>query len=202
MDSQRASWNYRQQIVKFLESTRNKTYTIVGLTFMALILFGAFAIRPTIATIFKLQNKIESGRRIEKNMQAKIDTLTNLQQLLYQYEKKIDYLEEVLNNKPHIDTIIANTQLIAEEYDLEVRAIEPVEGSEENYLGEDETGLEVLSKGLNLSLTGKREDLQKFIDHFERHPRIVYVDKLGFTTNEEREEDLLQSTIYFFYTAQ
>lgn len=199
MPTQTASWNYTTQIVKFLESTRNKTYTIVGLTFISLILFGAFAIRPTIATIFKLQNKIESGRAIEKKMQTKIDTLNELQQQMYQYERKIDLLKETLSDKPKIDTIIASVQLIAEEYDLEVTSITP-SSTKSSSRNEESLYEGISSQSMAVKLLGDRTNLHKFIEHFEKLPRIVHVESVGYNKQANQDEDVLNIILYFFYT--
>ncbi len=200
MPTQTASWNYSQQIVKFLESTRNKTYTIVGLTFISLILFGAFAIRPTIATIFKLQSKIESGRIIEETMQTKIDTLSSLQQQMYQNERKISLLKETLSSEPKIDTIIASVQLIAEEYSLEVNSITPSKADTKKTAEEEALYEGLQSESMDVELLGDPADLQRFVEHFEKLPRTIRIESIGYTKPMNQQDYVLNAVIYFFYT--
>ena len=201
MKTQRAPWNNTQNIVKFLESTKNKSYTILGLSFLSLIVFGAFAIRPTIATIFKLQNRVKEGKAIEARMQQKIENLSELQMLMYEQERNIDLLKENLSDKPRIDTIIANVELIAKEYNLKVMSIKPSTNTNDKTKDMFEQGL--LVESMEVGLFGSQFDLQKYIEHFEKLPRTVRVESVGYLrpSRQANDDDFeLSANLYYFYT--
>ncbi len=198
MNSQRASWNYRKQIMNFLESTRNRTYTILGMTFIALIVFGAFAIRPTIGTIVKLQNKVENGRIIEQNMQDKIDALSSMQQKIYDNGRKIEQLEEALPLKESLDTIVASVELIAKKYSITVDRLTPTEAGSEAETELSEGGF--LTKSVNVDLTGSRENFYDFINQLENIPRIIHINEISIQKSDEAKDmDSLSVSFYFFY---
>ena len=48
-------WKYRKKLFRPKEK---KVYTILGLTLLSLIVFGTFAIKPTLATVTELRRKI------------------------------------------------------------------------------------------------------------------------------------------------
>jgi len=200
MKQQGASWHYRKNIVKFFESTQNKTYTILGLTFIALIVFGAFAIRPTIATIIKLNKKVAEGRVLGDKMQVKIDTLYSLQSKIYENERKIDLAESAFPDDPKIDMIIADADLIAQKYDLKLVSLTPGEESEEEDSGEFSSG--ILTSSMRVVLEGSRENFQKFLDHLETLPREIYISRLSVTEGEDgdlEKDSLLAEILYFYY---
>lgn len=190
---------YRNQIINILQIPQNKTYTIMGLTFAALIVFGAFAIRPTIGTIVALNNKLEEGREIEEKMQTKIDNLNSLQQKLYIHDRKVQLAQDSLPDKAEIDSIIANAELIAKQYNLQLISLSPGEEADSE---EVELPTNVFSQTMSMSLEGNREDLTEFINHFEKHPRQIYFTRVGFTDDEESDTDRLNAEIIYFFATE
>lgn len=192
-----ARWNYRQNITKFFESAQNKSYTILGLTFISLIVFGAFAIRPTIVTITKLRKKVAEGREIEAKMQEKIDTLYALQKLIYDNERKIELSESSFPSDSNIDTIIANVDLIAQKYDLTLLSLTPVDGTSSASVSDLSTG--IIVNAMRVMLEGSPENFQKFIEHVETLPRDIYVTRLNITEEGSEEIRTMAAEIYYFY---
>lgn len=194
-----AAWNYRQNITKFFESAQNKSYTILGLTFIALIIFGAFAIRPTIAMIIEEEKKVKEGQQLDAKMQEKIDALYSLQNQIYENKRKLELSESSFPDDPQIDTIIADADLIAQKYDLILVSLTPGEDI-------DSASLETLSPGIHIqsmriTLEGRRDNFQKFIKHMETLPREIYLTRISVTESEEGnyEKNILTTEAYYFY---
>lgn len=196
MNQQGALYRYRRQISKIMESPQNRSYTVLGLTFIALTVFGAFAIRPTISTIITLNRKIAEGKEIERKMQTKIDTLNSLQRQIFEYDRKVRFAENAFPSTSQIDNIIANTELIAKKYNLSVTSISP--GTEITEEMEDQLLADVNAQTMSIILEGSLNDFQQFINHFENLPRQVYVNKIGFSTQEESDLYRLTMEILFF----
>lgn len=196
MNQQGAFYRYRRQVTKILESPQNRSYSVLGLTFIALTVFGAFAIRPTISTIITLNKKVAEGKEIERKMQTKIDTINSLQRQIYEYDRKVRFAENAYPSTSQIDNIIANTELIAKKYNLKVSSISP--GAEISEELETQLLAEVNAQTMSLILEGTKEDFQRFINHFENLPRQIYVNKIGFSTQEESDLYRLTMEIIFF----
>lgn len=196
MNQQGALYRYRRQVSKILESPQNRSYTVLGLTFIALTVFGAFAIRPTISTIITLNKKIAEGKEIERKMQTKIDTINSLQRQIYEYDRKVRFAENAYPSTSQIDNIIANIELIAKKYNLTVSSISP--GAEITEEMEAQLLADVNAQSMSVILEGGLDDFQKFISHFENLPRQIYVNEIGFSTQEESDLYRLTLEIIFF----
>jgi len=195
MNGQRPLLTYKKRVSKFLESPQNKSFTMLGLTFIALTIFGAFAIRPTISTIIKLNKRIDEGKAIEKKMQIKIDALNSLQQKAFAKERQIEFAKEALPPKEKMDVIIANMELVAKKYDLKLLSIAPGDEPNSEELGLLPEGVSALS--MSLTLDGENDDFHKFIDHIENLPRQINVRRAGYIFEDEV---LVQRAeiVYFF----
>ena len=199
MKQQSATWHYKKSLIKFLESAQNKTYTILGLTFIALIIFGAFAIRPTITTIIKLNKKVQEGQALNTKMQAKIDALSSLQKKIYDNEKSLNLSESAFPEDPKIDSIIANADLIAQKYDLQLIALTPGDIPEPDEAKEFGSG--ILTRSMRITLEGNRENFQKFLNHMETLPREIYITRVSVTEEDDEttENNILMAEILYFY---
>lgn len=75
----------------YLRDPKRKAYTILGITLVALIIFGAFAIRPSISTVLKLRKEVSDLRKTDELLDKKIDDLS-VGQRNYKKVKKDLYL--------------------------------------------------------------------------------------------------------------
>ena len=193
-----AAWNYRQNLVKFFESAQNKSYTILGLTFIALIIFGAFAIRPTITTIVKLNKKVQEGQQLDARMQEKIDTLYSLQSQIYNNDRKLKLSESSFPNDPKIDIIVANAELVAQKYDLTLVSLTP--GDEVDSESLESLSSKILLQSMRITLEGSRENFQKFIQHIETLPREIHITRIAVNEDDDDlENNTLTAKVYYFY---
>ena len=76
----------KKKVQTALTSKEGRTYTGLGFTFLALLVFGWFAIRPTLLTIFTLRREYQALKEVTDSFQAKIDALSRAQTLLSQAE--------------------------------------------------------------------------------------------------------------------
>lgn len=77
---------YEKQLKPILNSKTGRQTSELGLTFLALLVFGWFAIRPTLLTIFTLRREYQALQEVTDSFQAKIDALSAAQTLLKQAE--------------------------------------------------------------------------------------------------------------------
>ncbi|MDP3724500.1 MAG: hypothetical protein Q8R11_02575 [bacterium] len=77
---------YDKRLKPMLNSKTGRSYTELGLTFLALLVFGWFAIRPTLLTIFTLRREYQALKEVTDSFQAKIDALSRAQTILTQAE--------------------------------------------------------------------------------------------------------------------
>ncbi|OGG11626.1 hypothetical protein A2Z00_01015 [Candidatus Gottesmanbacteria bacterium RBG_13_45_10] len=70
---------YYQSLEPLLEKPRSRAYTAIIFSFLAVSLFGWYAIRPTMETILYLRRQIADETEINKKMEDKISALIEAQ---------------------------------------------------------------------------------------------------------------------------
>lgn len=75
---------YDKRLKPILSSKTGRGAGELGLTFLALLVFGWFAIRPTLLTIFTLRREYQALQEVTDSFRAKIDALSRAQTLLSQ----------------------------------------------------------------------------------------------------------------------
>lgn len=109
-----------------------RSYSPIIFSIFTMMLFGFFAIRPTIGTIIGLQKGIEEQKQILATLETKSDNLvlgnTNLQNIDEETRQKIDRLLPTYTDAP---SLISALTTLAEQVDasisgLQVEAVELV----------------------------------------------------------------------------
>lgn len=59
---------------------QKKSYTVLGLSLFSLVVFGAFAIRPSLATVLSLTKSVDEGEKMNLAFEEKIANLSLLEQ--------------------------------------------------------------------------------------------------------------------------
>jgi len=94
-----AAFNYKQEyqrykkyylnLVPLLQQPVSRAYTTIIFSFLAISLFGWYAIRPTMQTIFELKREIADKTDLNQKMEEKISALIEAQAVYQDIETKI-----------------------------------------------------------------------------------------------------------------
>lgn len=100
------SYQYRHYVQPYLRDPKKKAYSLLGITLIATVLFGGFAIRPAIATIIGLRKEIADLRQTDQFLNNKIAALSTAQTRYKANKEDLYLLDMALPSSPEIPELI------------------------------------------------------------------------------------------------
>jgi Tfp pilus assembly protein PilO len=196
---------YYRSLEPILEKPRNRVYTAVIFSFLAISLFAWYAIRPTIQTIIYLRREISDKSVLDKQMEQKIANLIEAQANYENIKDQLQLLDEAIPLNP--DTLDAISQLQnlistsgATISAIRVASVPLVAAGDEN--AKTKTTQPSHSYSINLTVDGRYSDLEQYLQEIINMRRILTVDQLSIlpdkdTTSQSSSESgsLLRLTI-------
>src|SRR3972149_7715954 len=104
---------YYQSIENITKRPNTHFYTTTIFSFLAVSLFGWYAIRPTIQTILFLQREIRDKTELNKKMEDKIAALIEAQAYYQEVEPLLPVLDESLPSQPDAIPLIMQLRNLA-----------------------------------------------------------------------------------------
>lgn len=100
---------YYQRLQPALKKPKNRATTTAVFSFLAISLFGLYAIRPTAQTIIYLRREIADKTTLNQQMENKITALIEAQATYETIRDRVDVIEQALPDNP--DALILARQL-------------------------------------------------------------------------------------------
>lgn len=172
-----------------LKKPKSKNYIGAILTFLAIALFGWYAIRPTVQTIFFLQREIQDKEELNSKMENKIRELIEAQAAYQNIESQLPVLDEAVPQTPNLVETVLSMQTLAENAGATISGIQ---ASEVPLMGEYATASAVKNKNLNdftlaTIAKGSFPQLLNFISELSQIRRIISIESLNFTPATDLE---------------
>ncbi|MBI3955664.1 type 4a pilus biogenesis protein PilO [Candidatus Gottesmanbacteria bacterium] len=189
---------YYQSINEVAAKPQTRAYTTAIFSFLAVSLFGWYAIRPTIQTILTLQKEIEDNRLVSAQMEEKIGKLIEAHATYQSVENDVPYVSQALPPAPEVLTALGQIRNIAH---LRGASISAITSSAAPLLSKEQTApktpaaapkgifnRKVKSVQLSVVLVGTFESLAAIIEDIVSMRRIVTIESMGFTPDREMEQ--------------
>ena len=173
---------YGRNISPYLEDSRKKSRTILGMTLLSLVVFGAFAIRPSLSTISRLRQEVKKAREAKIILDQKVKDLSQAQ-INYQLAlEDIKLVDEALPQDASVPAILETLALAAGRNNISL---------EETKFGEIEgkVGLETLP--FTVRAVGELKNIQNFIAELENGIRQIDVQQVKMNRGGEDLEQLV-----------
>lgn len=187
---------YNTYIQKYWEDNRKvQTYTELGLSLLLLVVFLAFAIRPTLNTVLELNKKKNEAVEANQRLDEKIQSISLAQANLNEVKLKLGLVEAAVPQEKIVLDFLNQMQLLAGQYNLSLEDLDYSEKSEASQMQvatqqKDKTAtISIQPLAFNLSGNGSYGDIKKFVDHLESLPRITQIKSLTLSRVESREEE-------------
>lgn len=190
---------YYQSIEGLAAKPQTRAYTTAIFSFLAVSLFGWYAIRPTLQTILTLQKEIEDNRLVNTKMEEKIGKLIEAHYTYQSVEADLPYVSQALPPAPNALTALGQIRNIAI---LKGASISAITSSSTPLLSTEQTTLnkpsapqgipnrKVKSVQLSVSLVGTYDILQGIIEDVLSMRRIITIEAVNFTPDQETEQQL------------
>ncbi len=191
---------YYQSINEVAAKPQTRAYTTAIFSFLAVSLFGWYAIRPTLQTILFLQKEIEDNRLVNTQMEEKIGKLIEAHATYQSIQEDTPYVTQALPAVPEALTALGQIRNIAL---IRGASISAITGSSAPLLSKEETtptkpvitkailNRKVKSVQLAVTIVGTYDMLQGVIEDIISMRRLITIEAIGFTPNRETEQQLV-----------
>jgi len=116
---------YYQSLEPIFNKTSSRTYTSVIFSFLAVSLFGWYAVRPTIQTILYLKREITDNTLVDKQMEDKISALIETQAYYQQIEPILPVLDQALPPNPDAVPLVIQLRNLASDSGVLLTSLQP-----------------------------------------------------------------------------
>lgn len=190
---------YLQGLSDLYESRQDvRIFLEVLLSLTAVIVFGAFAIRPTLVTIASLFTEIKGKEETLQIMNQKIENLLAAQQLFESNKQAIQLLSQAVPNEATPESVVRQLEGIGVKNNVLISHMTvskiQLKGAATSIL--DQTGSQQVqlepfpqtapSVAFSLRATGNFISLSTFLKDLENMRRPIFVDKISFGVPEEK----------------
>jgi Tfp pilus assembly protein PilO len=174
---------YGRNIRPYLEEQKKKSYTILGMTLFSLVVFGAFAIRPSLATISRLRQEVKEARAAEEKLDQKISDLSQAQVNYQLALESVELVNQALPPEPPVPAIIEELALTAgrNNIGLEEAVFDPAPFCDGKRCGVPFT----------VKAVGELPNIQNFITELENGIRQIDVQKVKMNRSGENLKHLV-----------
>ncbi len=171
---------YGRSVRPYFQAPEKKSNTILGMTLFSLIIFGAFAIRPSLTTISRLRQEVKKAREAEVLLDEKINKLSQAQVNYQLASKNVELVNRALPKSAAVPEILENLALAAGRHNIALNETKfgAVEGDDPKIIP------------LTITVTGNLANLEKFIIELEEGVRQMDVQRVKMSRGSESLENL------------
>lgn len=170
-------------IVPMFNAPSNRAYTAVIFSFLAVSLFGWYAIRPTMQTIFTLKREISDRTEIDKKMEDKISALIEAQATYDSIQKDIPVLSQALPIGPEPIRALSQLRGLADETGATISGFTvpsvPLQAAPAPQ--KTPTASNITSIPISFSVTGGFVQVKQFLTELSDLRRITQIDSMQFS---------------------
>jgi hypothetical protein len=180
---------YYRALEPELEKPKNKIYTSVIFSFLAISLFAWFAIKPTIQTIIYLQREISDKTVLDKSMEQKIANLIEAQTNYENVKNQLYLMEDAIPVNPDsLDAVIQLKNLVntteATISSLQVSQVPIFSDTNDLKQGIPSNN----NYAVNSIVSGMYPDIEQYLTSLVGMRRIFSIDSLTISPDSENEK--------------
>ncbi len=176
---------YYQSLEPILSKPKSRAYTTIVFSFLAISLFGWYAIRPTIQTIIVLKREISDKIEINKKMEDKITALIEAQANYQEVESLLPAVDQALPIIPDAVPLLIQLRNLASMSGTLITTVQlpsvPLTGQEPG----PGTGKTPANKhqlyDVAIAVQGSYQNIRTFLEGITSMRRIVSVDSVTVT---------------------
>jgi hypothetical protein len=168
---------------KWREFSRDqqKSYTTLGLSLFSLVIFGAFAIRPSLATVLSLTKSVDEGEKMNLAFEEKIASLSLLEQNINQSSEDVPLVFRALPESSDVSPFLKDLSLYGGKIGVGVERI--------NVLPDKNLENGIKGVPVSLRLTGAYPGLLETLTWLETSIREKRITEIVFRRGVGEGED-------------
>lgn len=183
----------------YLNSDKNKeksiAYIYIILSFLALSLFGIFAIQPTLSTITELNKEYEENKIVLQKLQDKNRTLDTLNIQYQQLRGDLPFISKAIPDIPkastltrQIETLATGNNLSVDKIDIGQMEIFPVIDSETS----------IFEYTVSATVKGNDENINTFLKDVANLERMIEIKRLSSGNELDGFGAIISGKVFYF----
>jgi Tfp pilus assembly protein PilO len=187
---------YYRQITPTLEKPKVRIYTTIVFSFLAISLFGWYAIRPTLQTIIFLNREIQDKTKLNNQLEQKIASLIEAQAAYQDAQPLLLVLDEAIPALPEALDLTAQIRNITFSREATYSAISvnniPLAKTETKA----KSDLPNITKNFQeaVELTGDYKNLEAIITDIHRMRRLATMKSISFVPSDGETQSTRSAT--------
>ncbi|MEK9143546.1 MAG: hypothetical protein AAB481_02885 [Patescibacteria group bacterium] len=196
---------YYQSIEQFVAKPQTHAFTTAIFSFLAISLFGWYAIRPTLQTILYLRREIDDNKKVNQQMEEKIGKLIEAQSSYQSAQDVIPYMTQALPETSDVLAALGQIRNIALIRGASISAITSSSApllSKEKSIPNKQAALArglpnriAKSVQLSVNLKGTYEILEGIIKDIVSMRRLISIESFNITLDSESEKQLAYGSV-------
>lgn len=174
-----------QALLPNFKEEKTQAFTTLALTLVAFIVFGFFAINPTISTIIHLKKELSDSQFVDDKLEEKIRNLSILQKKYVSLENQLPILYAAVPQTPIAPVFTAQIQAIANKSNVKISRLQVYQV--ELYV--TKTIKKDSSFAFSIEVLGDNENISKFLSSLVNFDRIITIDTFSITKDKESKEN-------------
>lgn len=170
----------------------NQAYTTIIFSFLAISLFGWYAIRPTMQTIFELKREIADKTDIDRKMEDKISALIEAQAIYEELQPSIPIINAALPAVPDPIRAIVQLKRLAEESQITFLNMSvptlPLDTTSSASAGLKTTTPNISEYLISLTLAGPYPNIREFLTGVLDMRRQMQIESVALATRREASQ--------------
>ncbi len=188
-----------QIINRFYEQPVARVSFELFITVAVILFFAVFAIRPTLLTMSDLIKEIQDKRALDLKMTQKVAALSTGQTTFLNLEGRLQILDQALPKEPRLVEAVKILEKIASDRQIAILGLTTRKLPQDDgpTLTEIEDVGPLARQNLNFMVTviGDYNSIKDFVADLQNTQRVIIVDSIVFTINEEQTAKTLEATI-------
>lgn len=175
------------EYIKLLKESpeKKRSYLFFGFSIVVVIILVIFAIRPTIATIVRINQEIREKTRTNEQLEKKINTLSDLDNEYTPNKEKFDNLELVFPADDNFSLFLANIEAVVARNGFALNNLGFSRYRGRNYNINTRV---LVPYSVSFSVRGRQRNLISLLRELEDLPMYPAVESLSFSIDEDQEE--------------
>lgn len=183
---------YFEKIRPFVEKRRTQTYTATILSFLAIALFGWYAVRPTIATIIYLRREITDKTLVNQKMEEKIAALIEAQAVYQTAEPQLPLIKSALPDTPDATELLAQLTRLASSTGASMSAVRiptvPL-AAVDLPNAKKSTSKKQVNYQTTILVAGDFPAIKSFLDGIIKLRRVLTIDSINVGPTKDEKSD-------------
>ncbi len=186
---------YYRQVGPVLAKPEIQAYAMVILSLLTLSFFGYFALKPTFTTITLLNRQIKDAKLVDLQLQQKINALSMAQIEYQKIQPDLSLLSLALPTEPQFPSLVKAVEKIATESGIQLKSINFKTVDLETQKKATRSA-SLIPISFDLDIIGDYPKLDNFITKLSSLPRLVVIEKMGFTKTDAVEALIVAKVFY------